>query len=708
MADDIFANWPAVASAIEHGRAVFLVPDDGAVECLTRFRLTATCTGLPVGRWSTKHTVALSQAKTIVIIPDNAPAHARHAERVAAMLPQSVILRLPGLAPGTGVAAWIDAGGTDADIRNLTQAAVKAKLDAPKQHDPEPDAPFQVLGHSDGVFYFLPARGGQVVALGARSLTKTDLVARLAPLDWWDQNQWHTEKGGIDWLRIVAWLTGLCYERGLYDPASVRGRGAWLDDGRVVLHNGDHLVVDGAETALNGLKSAFVYELRQRMRIPYEQPLTADQARALVDICALLPFDNPNSPALVAGWLALAPICGALAWRPHLWITAPSGGGKTWAMEHVFRPVLGGAALHVQSVTTEAGIRQALGHDARPILFDEAETQTPQGQDRMQRVLELARQASSDGGAIIKGTAGGRPQTFAIRSCFLMSSIGPGVTQRADQTRVTVIEMRPPASNDPEAVKRFERLQALTARTLTADWLAGLHARVASMAPVVRANAETFAQAFQHTPGATRRMGDQLGALLGGYWALWSDDPITLDEAREQVLERNWSDYLPDAEETDERICLDTLLHHRTRVELEIGKPPVERTVGELVEMALRVGPYVRPSDSDAASVHLRRLGIRVEPAKGARPVGLSVATRHPALGEIYGGGPFAVQWGRYLSRIPGAESGRATKAVKFSGGVVARAVFVPLCLDSSAGNTEGNTPCYLDNPLPDDELPLN
>jgi nucleoid-associated protein YgaU len=31
---------------------------------------------------------------------------------------------------------------------------------------------------------------------------------------------------------------------------------------------------------------------------------------------------------LLAGWIALAPICGAMRWRPHLWLTAAAGAGK--------------------------------------------------------------------------------------------------------------------------------------------------------------------------------------------------------------------------------------------------------------------------------------------------------------------------------------------------------------------------------------------
>jgi len=83
--------------------------------------------------------------------------------------------------------------------------------------------------------------------------------------------------------------------------------------------------------------------------------------------------------------------------------------GKTWLVDNIIAPALGDSSLTVQSNSTEAGIRQRLKQDARPVIFDEAEGESQHARQRMQAVLELARQASSDGVAeIAKGTAGGK------------------------------------------------------------------------------------------------------------------------------------------------------------------------------------------------------------------------------------------------------------------------------------------------------------
>src|SRR3546814_6554229 len=94
----------------------------------------------------------------------------------------------------------------------------------------------------------------------------------------------------------------------------------------------------------------------------------------------------------------MAVICVALNWRPHVWLTGRSGSGKSWLLDNVIRPLIGAIAVYCQSNSTEAGIRQTLATDARPVLFDEAESEDAKAQVRIQQVLELAGQSSSETG----------------------------------------------------------------------------------------------------------------------------------------------------------------------------------------------------------------------------------------------------------------------------------------------------------------------
>ena len=102
----------------------------------------------------------------------------------------------------------------------------------------------------------------------------------------------------------------------------------------------------------------------------------------------------------------MSPFCGALKWRPHIWLTGSAGTGKSWVFKNVVRRLLGETALAVQGETSEAGLRQTLGHDALPVVFDEADIDDRRSADRIQNILTLMRSASTDdGGLLLKGSA---------------------------------------------------------------------------------------------------------------------------------------------------------------------------------------------------------------------------------------------------------------------------------------------------------------
>ena len=65
----------------------------------------------------------------------------------------------------------------------------------------------------------------------------------------------------------------------------------------------------------------------------------------------------PASAHFLLGWLVLAPVCGALNWRPHIWLTGGAGTGKTTILKLFIRPLLGGVVQSATGGTTEAGLR---------------------------------------------------------------------------------------------------------------------------------------------------------------------------------------------------------------------------------------------------------------------------------------------------------------------------------------------------------------
>lgn len=566
------------------------------------------------------------------------------------------------------------AEGPDSVRRCLEELASEAEVEPaepssePRTEDTDdwaPSKPYRALGVDDSHYYYLPHRTNQVVSVSAAGMgSKTNLL-QLAPLEWFQSFFGDGDK--IDWLMAANGLMRECEQVGTFDTTRIRGRGAWYDNGAPVLHMGDHLLVEGVPTPIKDHKTRYIYEHKPPMEDDRNaQPATLDDARRVAEIFDMLNWDRPAHSVMACGWSVLAPICGALQWRPHVWLTGRRGSGKSYIQEQIIGPLLGHCALTVQSNSTEAGIRQTLAHDARPVVFDEAEAEDRQGQRRMQGAIELARQASSEGGSVIaKGSAGGRAVSYKARSMFLMGSVNVSLSQAADKSRFTVIQVRQPRKGR-EGSEDFDRLRRAVDDTLTSGFCAAIRARAYRMIPVIRHNAEVFAKAVSEHVEGERRTGDQYGALLAGYWCLRSDDKLDESEAAAIVRQIDWSEAKDSEEASDEQRCLDEILQAQIMVDTEFGNK--SRSVGELVQIASN-GLDDHVVKMLMADESLRRHGIRVDGGW------MTVSDSHKALRKLMEDTPWHSGWGRLLVRLPGSES---VKAARFAGSQT-RATRIPI-----------------------------
>lgn len=531
------------------------------------------------------------------------------------------------------------------------------------------------LGHDRGMFYYLSRAAGQVFEMAPSQHTKTGLMALASVAHYWQNTRHCDDKGGIRWDAAADELMCSCRDIGIYDSSKVRGRGAWMDRGRAVLHLGNRMVVDGASVGLMLPGSRYVYEAAQPLIPEIVAPLSTSEAHKLVGICKRLRWECGISGTLLAGFIAIAPVCGGLAWRPSIWITGGSSSGKSYIKDNILAPSLAGVALQVQSKTSEAGIRQSLGSDARPVLFDEAESEDQVAATRIQGVLDLVRQSSSDGGAdIVKGSSDGRAKRYRIRSCFAFSSINAAILHEADANRVSMLALRPPPKEPDEAA--FRDLHADVINTITPDFAAGLVARSVRLLPVIRANAEVFAQAVSMHLGS-RRTGDQYGALLAGAYSLHSEGEITVQAAKKYVEGQDWAVVSESETEKDELRLLSHLTQFRIRISAGNGQH-YEPTIGQAIQAAFDLDKTIAP---DLASDELKRTGIKPEvlrdAASGNTQKGVWISNTHPALRRLMANTPWSAGWGRSIARLQHAE--KSPNAESFAFGHVARAVWVPL-----------------------------
>ena len=528
---------------------------------------------------------------------------------------------------------------------------------------------FKVLGYNNGAYYFMTSRGKQVLVGNERSLCSKGFLFQLAPLQYWER-EFPSDTGfsgqAVD--RAANALIDASFKAGLFSLERMRGRGAWWDDGRSVLHLGDKLVVDGAKTDLTEIKGRFIYEEAPAVRCALENPLSTKEAHQLQELCESLMWNTPVHATLLAGWCVVAPICGALSWRPHIWITSSAGGGKSWVMENVVHRCLGETALVVQSLTSEAGIRQTLGSDARPVVFDEAESENRRASSNMEGILGLMTQASCDGGHIVKGSISGQAKRFTIRSCFAFASINVGFDAQAHASRLAVLTLI--KDHSPEAQKHFtETIQPMASRVLTQEYCTRLQARAVRYLPAIRRNAEVFGEAAAEHLG-DRRLGDLLGSMLAGAYLLHSTKEITLTDARAWVQGRNWAEQTDVARVNDEMNLLAVIMDSTLRVDIGSGGS-MTKSIGELVDIVLTGFPQNSGErvDPDVAHKHLKRSGVRVDENT------ILIANTHVGIKRMLHDTQWAKNWNRSLLRIEGAVA--AKNSVRFSGGVH-RAVSVP------------------------------
>jgi len=517
-------------------------------------------------------------------------------------------------------------------------------------HTEEISTPYRPLGCGvDQSYYYLKSSLNQVVALTASQHGRSGLL-HLAPLRYWEGTfHGHTKTATVNWDAAADHLMRECEIKGIFSPSHIRGRGTWHDEGRIVLHLGDRVHIDGKSLTPRNVKSKYVYEEAPALALDVKKPLPAKDAVELFKIMKLVPWSE-SSARLASGWIMCAHIGGALRWRPHIWVTGPKGSGKSWVMSDIIQPALGDNMTFIVSESTEAGIRQLLGNDAMPVLFDEAEGEDKRATDRIQRVLALARQASCETGAkIAKGTVGGRALTFQIRSCFAMSSITASLKQEADRSRFCVLDVDRSKYQD-----RFSELKEAVTKTLTPEFSRRLFARAVSLADTIRDNAGVFSEAVAQILN-DRRAGDQYGALLAGNYALHSSKRITLDAAIAWMADQNWT--LEAKEEvqgmSDEHKCLNHLMHSKIRTDKG------EASIGAIIEIAIN-GEQEKELSEELRSFGLGHIyarfilnthGIKIH--KGHRFI--DIARTHPELSKLFTETPYASDWGSVLKRLPNA-----------------------------------------------------
>lgn len=367
------------------------------------------------------------------------------------------------------------------------------------------------LGYTrDGNFALRDPVRNIIITASAQQLLSVQWLQGVAPSTFW-KRQFATEKSFNSTAAGEA-IIAACKAVGPFNPTLVRGRGIWMEDGEVVINLGGQL--------REGLKNQYL--CFEPIALPANP--TFDTVR-LSDLLDRFAFRDPKNARLLLGWMAIAPICGVLAWRPHCFVYGPPKAGKS-TLHGLATALLTPLALSTTGDSSEAGIRQAVGPDSLPVIIDEFESDQRKG--RQQAIVMLARSASSGTTPVLRGTPEGKAMQFSLRTTFFFSGINPAGLSPADASRILLLELVM-HQNDQEAARHIT-----TELGHFADAGPRWCGYMASKALLVSPARDAFEAEM---PGLDARLRTNIATLLGAAFVALNGRVPVPEEVKREVAE---------------------------------------------------------------------------------------------------------------------------------------------------------------------------
>ena len=135
--------------------------------------------------------------------------------------------------------------------------------------------------------------------------------------------------------------------------------------------------------------------------------MPVEESRQILKTPSLCRWEHAASAAMLAGWVALAPVCGAFVALPA-WIVGGAGSGKSTVLSNFVKPLLGEMETSVLAPAPRPGSVSIWAATPYPCLWMRPSKAQARDEERLQTVMELARASSSETGAkTLKGTASG-------------------------------------------------------------------------------------------------------------------------------------------------------------------------------------------------------------------------------------------------------------------------------------------------------------
>ncbi|PZO72890.1 MAG: hypothetical protein DI629_20555 [Mesorhizobium amorphae] len=548
------------------------------------------------------------------------------------------------------------------------------------------------LGFRDQTYFFYNRAAAMIIPLVPGKMNDRHLLS-VAPLDFW-RKVWSGDGGVPAWDRIINLLYRGCEKAGYWSSRDEIMQGAVMDAGVPVFHTGSHACVDGnilplGEVTVNDL----VYTTGKKCKTPdFENAYEADapDVRAFLNIIRQLGWRDERRDVSVMslfGYVAIAPICGVLEWRPHVWLDGQRGVGKSWVLDRVVRTALGDFHETVKSNSTEPGLRSMLHARAVPLLFDEAEGgSSVSDKNRFAQVMSLARHTSSESDAVVaQGAPGGSGVKFyTIKSMFFLASITTSLESSADRSRFARLSLGE-GLRGKDFIEKVERpMEEIVSNGFSRRLLARMVSRAGDAAAIIE---KMTAGLLCGDAAIIRRVADLYAVFAAGAWMALRDGVPADEHEAFDFIEKEFGAVTEilrinedTAGDTDHDSVLSLILAHKLRIETANG-PAVTETVAALIRNVLDRDGEELPLASGDVERALSDLGVkfslggRLRP-EGAQADGVIFDKKSQAIRAVLADTGYQAGYADLLRQFKGASL--AKDPIRFRNGDVDRGVIIP------------------------------
>ena len=533
----------------------------------------------------------------------------------------------------------------DAFVENqeITTQDLKHKIDSLLHNDTFtqstlPQERITFLGKNETHFYVFDNRQKIQKKYAIKSFNKNEAVD-LFSLDYLFEN--FPNKTGSDFvfLKVLDYVLTQSQNAGYWDDSRIRRNGIWKIKNNTYFHDGQKLLKNNKLVEL-GSHDGFLFPKNE---FPYlkitDEELSIDEKKELVELIQRLSWKHDYASMIALGWIVLAPLCGILPWRPHLWITGGFGSGKTTVKNILLERILKIFSVSLLE-TTPAGVRQMLNEYSIPFLLEETESDDF---DSMQKLKFFVKQVSnaSDAGSSksVKGSSGGVHTEFEARFMASFCSIHVNLIAPQYRSRFSILELVENKHNGfSGAGGTEERFNKLIDGDFPDRFLKWRLNRI----DLILENYHVFY--LEMKKRFSSRFASQYGMTLSAFFTFAEDRKVNEKDV-ESILERT-KDLKEVSDETsikNESNCFETLFSKKI---IDGGH---SYSIGEIVERVYRPHKF---SDSLERTDFLKKL-LEVYGMKFTKDEALAICNSHSELKALFAGTPYISGWRQHLIRLP-------------------------------------------------------